>query len=231
MEAGITSGIDSVYKSTRRFNKTKMIRKIKIKKLILKSLLYVMISLPVLSQTAAADNKSAAEVFLKGKLKAVLAVLQQKELEQQAKTKKVIKIIEPMFDFPLMARLTLKKYWSGLDQDKKERFNALFKIKLKDFYAETLNLYTDEKIVYKASVQGRQKRKILIPTELISKGERISMDYKLYQSKNHWKIYDVEIRGTSIIRTYQSQFYHDMQSGTIDDLLLKLEEPRGKKSN
>ena len=104
-----------------------------------------MISLPVLPQTAVADKQSAAEVFLKSKLEAVLAVLQHKELEQQAKTNEVIEIIEPMFDFPLMARLTLKKYWAGLDQEKKERFIELFKISLKDFYVETLNLYTDEK--------------------------------------------------------------------------------------
>ena len=205
-----------------------MIQKIKIKELILKSLLYVMISFLVLSQTAAADNKSAAEVFLKSKLEAILALLQQKELEQQAKTKKAVKIIESMFDFPLMARLTLKKYWAGLGQEKKEKFIELFKKNLKEFYLETLNLYTDEKIVYKAPVQGKKKRKVLIPTELISKGERISMDYKLYQSKNKWKIYDVEIKGTSIIRTYQSQFYHDMRSGTIDDLLQKLENPEDK---
>lgn len=212
----------------KRFSKTKMIQKIKIKELILKSLLYVMISLLVLSQTAAADNKSAAEVVLKSKLEAILALLQQKELEQQAKTKEAVKIIEAMFDFPLMARLTLKKYWAGLDQEKKERFIELFKKNLKEFYLETLNLYTDEKIVYKAPVQGKKKRKVLIPTELISKGERISMDYKLYQSKNNWKIYDVEIKGTSIIRTYQSQFYHDMRSGTIDDLIQKLENPQDK---
>lgn len=205
-----------------------MIQKIKIKELILKSLLYVMISLLVLSPTAAADNKSAAEVFLKSKLEAVLALLQQKELEQQAKTKEAVKIIEPMFDFPLMARLTLKKYWAGLDQEKKERFIELFKKNLQEFYIGTLNLYTDEEIVYKTPVQGKKKRKVLIPTELVSKGERISMDYKLYKSKNNWKIYDVEIKGTSIIRTYQSQFYHDMRSGTIDDLLQRLENLEDK---
>lgn len=187
-----------------------------------------MISLLVLSPTAAADNKSAAEVFLKSKLEAVLALLQQKELEQQAKTKEAVKIIEPMFDFPLMARLTLKKYWAGLDQEKKERFIELFKKNLQEFYIGTLNLYTDEKIVYKTPVQGKKKRKVLIPTELVSKGERISMDYKLYKSKNNWKIYDVEIKGTSIIRTYQSQFYHDMRSGTIDDLLQRLENLEDK---
>ncbi len=200
----------------------------KIKELILKSLLYVIISLLVLIQTAAADDKSAAEELLKSKLDVVFAVLQKKELEQKVKNKEVIEIVSPMFDFPLMARLTLKKYWAGLDKEKKQRFIELFKKNLKEFYLDTLNLYTDEKIVYKAPVQGKKKRKVLIPTELISKGERISIDYKLYQSKNNWKIYDVEIKGTSIIRTYQSQFYHDMRSGTIDDLLQKLEKPRGK---
>ena len=82
-----------------------------------------MISLLVLPQIATADNQSAAEVFLKSKIGAVLAVLQHKELEQQAKTKKVIEIIEPMFDFPLMARLTLKKYWGWFGPREKRKLH------------------------------------------------------------------------------------------------------------
>ncbi len=41
---------------------------------------------------------------------------------------------------------------------------------------------------------------------------------------NSWKIYDVEIQGVSIIRSYRSQFYQILQNGTFDELLLKLEE-------
>jgi phospholipid transport system substrate-binding protein len=66
--------------------------------------------------------------------------------------------------------------------------------------------------------------KIHVPTYLISKKNKISMRYKLYQSESEWKIYDVEIQGVSIIRSYRSQFSEILKNGTIDDLLLKLEK-------
>jgi len=35
-------------------------------------------------------------------------------------------------------------------------------------------------------------------------------------------VYDLEIQGVSLIRSYRSQFGEILQSGTIDDLLLKM---------
>jgi phospholipid transport system substrate-binding protein len=128
-----------------------------------------------------------------------------------------------------MAKLTLgRKYWPGLAKEKKERFEELFIKRLKESYIEKLTryTYTDEKIVYDAPIQV--KKKIHIPTDLISKDNKISMLYKLYKSKYNWKIYDIEIEGVSIIKTYRSQFNQVLSSGTIDDLLIKLEEPKNK---
>ena len=51
------------------------------------------------------------------------------------------------------------------------------------------------------------------------------MLYKMYETRQGWKIYDVEIQGVSIISTYRSQFKEILANGTIDDLLLKLEKP------
>jgi phospholipid transport system substrate-binding protein len=51
------------------------------------------------------------------------------------------------------------------------------------------------------------------------------MLYKLYSSNNSWKIYDIEIEGVSIIRSYRSQFNEILLKGTIDDLLKKMEKP------
>jgi phospholipid transport system substrate-binding protein len=50
------------------------------------------------------------------------------------------------------------------------------------------------------------------------------MLYKLYTSKKGWKLYDIEIEGVSIIQTYRSQFGQILESGTIEDLLSKLEQ-------
>jgi phospholipid transport system substrate-binding protein len=193
----------------------------------MKNLLFTVLGLLILSQTVFADDKSAANDVLKSKLDAVIAVLQNSELEQQARDTKVIEIVSPMFDFSLMAKLTLgRKYWPGLTEEKKAEFTELFIKRLKASYLQKLTLYTDETIAYKAPLQI--KKKIHIPTELISKDKKISMLYKLYNSKHSYKIYDIEIEGVSIISTYRSQFHQVLSNGTIDDLLIKLEKPEEK---
>jgi len=190
----------------------------------MKNLLVAVISMLLFYQSAAADDKSEVEKLLKNNLDAVFTVLQKKDLEQQAKNKEIVDIVTPMFDFELMARLSLgKKHWSGLSQDKKERFTELFIKRLKASYLSNFTLYTDEKVFYEPSVQV--KKKIHTPTYLVSNDKKISILYKFYKAEKNWKVYDLEIQGISIIRSYRSQFSSILESGTVEDLLLKLENP------
>ncbi|MBU0768975.1 MAG: ABC transporter substrate-binding protein [Proteobacteria bacterium] len=193
----------------------------------MKKILYTVLVLLLMSQTGWSDDKSAAKELLETKIQAALAVLQKKDLGQQEKNKEVVKIVEPIFDYNLMAKLTLgRKYWPGLSEKNRERFVDLFVARLKTSYIDKLSLYTDEKVAYDTPVQ--EGIKIQIPTSVISKNNSIAMMYKLYKSSNSWKIYDIEIEGVSLISTYRSQFYDILSKGTIDDLLLKLEKPEIK---
>jgi phospholipid transport system substrate-binding protein len=191
---------------------------------IMRTLLYAVFSLLILSQTVIGADKIAPEEVLKSTLDRVFEVLQKEDLEQQAKNKAVVEIITPMFDFARMAKLSLgKKHWPGLTKENKDRFTELFVKRLRQSYLDKLTTYTDEEIIYEPPVEV--KKKIHISTRLISKGKEISMLYKFYNSNNSWKIYDVEIQGVSIIRSYRSQFNEILQRGTIDDLLDKMEKP------
>jgi phospholipid transport system substrate-binding protein len=191
------------------------------KEWMMKVWLYAVFGLLLLSRPVVADKKIDAEEFLKSNLDAVFAVLQKKDLAPQAKNNAVVEIVTPMFNFPLMAKLSLgRKYWSDLTQDKKDRFTELFVKRLRQSYLDKLTTYTDEEIIYEPPVEV--KKKIHIPTSLISKGKKISMLYKLYPSSNIWKIYDIEIQGVSIIRSYRSQFREILQKGTFDDLLQRM---------
>lgn len=195
----------------------------------MKNLIFTVLSLFVLSQTVMADDITTAETLLKSKLDAVIEVLQKSDLEQEKKNDEVIEIVTPIFAFSLMARLSLgKKYWSGLTKEDKKKFTDLFVKRLKESFLEKLNLYTNETFVYKAPIQV--KNKIHIPTELISKDNKIDMLYKLYKSKQGWMIYDIEIQGVSFISTYRSQFAEVMSTGTFNDLLLKLEKQEKEKA-
>jgi len=185
--------------------------------------IYIVFSVFFLIQTVAADDKSDAEKTLKSKLNATIAVLKKKDTELQVKKNEIEAIMMPMFGFSLMAKLTLgKKYWPQLTTENKEKFTELFTKLLKRSYQEKLIRYTDEEIIYDSPIQ--KKKKIRIQTHLISKYDKTSMLYKLYKHRNEWKIYDVEIEGVSIIRSYRSQFDHILKTGTIDDLLVKLEK-------
>ncbi len=190
----------------------------------MKTLSYAVLSLLIVCQSAMAENKLSAEELLKENLAAVFTVLQKQDLNQEAKNNKIIDIVNPMFDFSLMAKLTLgRKYWPGLTPEQKESFTQLFIKRLRASYLDRLTLYTDEKVLYESSVEVKQK--IHIPTCLVSKDKKISILYKFYNSKSNWKIYDFEIQGVSIIRSYRSQFHEILKSGTFEDLLTKLEQP------
>jgi phospholipid transport system substrate-binding protein len=191
---------------------------------MMKILSVVTLCVLVVCRPAVAQNQPSAEDVLKQNLAAVFAVLQQQDLNQAAKNDKIIDIVNPMFDFSLMAKLTLgKKYWPGLSPEQKENFTQLFIKRLRASYLDRLTFYTDEKVIYEPSVEANEK--IHIPTYLVSKDKKISMLYKFYNSESNWKIYDLEIQGVSIIRSYRSQFYEILQSGSFDDLLVKLEQP------
>ena len=192
--------------------------------LFMNRILSTVLILLIMSTAVLADDKHEAQQIVKNKLDAVFAVLNQQDIDQQAKKKEVDAIVTPMFDFELMAKLTLgKKYWPDLSEEKRARYIQLYINRLKTSYLDKLTLYTDEKVVFEPPVQVQKK--VQIPTQLVSKERRTSILYKLYKSDEAWKVYDLEIQGVSIIRSYRSQFYEILQKGTIDDLLKKLEKP------
>jgi phospholipid transport system substrate-binding protein len=193
----------------------------------MRRILCIAVVMLLISQVGWSDDRNAAKELLVTNIESALSTLQRKDLVQQEKNKQVTAIVEPLFDFNLMAKLALgRKYWPELSEKNREKFVDLFVARLKATYVDKLSLYTNERVIYGSPVQNG--RKIQIPTKVISKSKNYSMLYKLYKSPKGYKIYDIEIEGVSLISTYRSQFYDILRKGTIDDLLLKLEKPENK---
>jgi len=193
----------------------------------MRSLIYSVLILFIIVQPGWTGDENEAQALLKTKLDAAISLLQKKDFDQETNYEQLVGIVKPLFDFRLMAKLSLgRKHWPGLSEEKKEEFIDLFIKRLQTMFLEKLSLYTDEKVFFKTPVQD--KRKVRIPTELISNNNRISMIFKMFKSKNDWKIYDIEIEGVSIISTYRSQFDQILSKGTIDELMKKLEKPENK---
>ena len=193
----------------------------------MRRILCIVVVMLLISQVGWSDDRNDAKELLVTNIEAALSILQKKDLVQQEKNKQVTAMVEPLFDFNLMAKLALgRKYWPDLSDKNRKKFIDLFVARLKATYVDKLSNYTNEKVIYGSPV--RNGIKIKVPTKVISKDKTYTMLYKLYKSSNGYKIYDIEIEGVSLISTYRSQLRDILSKGTIDDLLLKLENPENK---
>ena len=187
----------------------------------MKYLFYSTICLILFYRPVMAEDIHDVENLLKEKIGVVISVLNNNELDMQNRNEKIIGVVNSVFDLQLMAKLSLgKKYWPGLSKEEKEEFTDLFIKRLQDSYVEKLDLYADETVIYRTP--KTVNKRIHMSIDLISNDDKISMLYKLYNSKKGWKIYDIEIQGVSIIQTFRSQFDGVLKTGTIIDLLEKL---------
>ena len=172
-----------------------------------------------------ANEPNDPVLLLQHKWDKVINILRNEEMEEEVKAEKIAAIASPIFDFPLIAKLSLgRKHWPKLSQPQRETFTNLLVEHLKRSYSEKIAIYKDEKVVFKEAVQ-KKKNIIEIPLEMISQEKKIAIVHKLRKADNKWRIYDVEIEGVSILLTYRSQFDDILSRGTVEDLLSELQKP------
>jgi phospholipid transport system substrate-binding protein len=178
------------------------------------------------STTGPAGEGDAEKVaaMLKARIESVLKVLENQDLTEPEQKKRIMELVSPVIDFELMAKLTLgKSNWGRLSETEQERFIDLFVKRLKASYLDKTTLYSGQTVSYQ---QGRRSGgKVYVPMEIQARDKTVSVLYKFYPDGAQWKVYDVEINGVSLIRSYRSQFTEILANGTVRDLFEELEEP------
>ncbi len=175
------------------------------------------------SLSAAADEKNDLKVVMQKKIDNITHLLKNSEDDKEKRNKKIIETIESIFNFKLMAKLSLgSKQWRALSKEEKKEFSDLFIKRLQNSYLEKLDLYTDEKILVEDAKQIKKNR-IYITTYLIDKDGKKEILYKFYRAKdNGWWIYDVDVLGVSVIQTYRSQFAEVLKKESVKQLLERM---------
>jgi len=161
--------------------------------------------------------------MVRDKLTEVTGILDNNDIGQAEKRSMIIQSVRPMFDLPLMSKLTLgKKHWAALSEDQRQEFTSLYSVLLEQSSIGKVELYANDRIDFKPPVE--KGNKVHVPTELISKGKVMAITYKFYKSKDGWKIYDTEISGTSVILSHRTEYDAILRNGSINDLLAKLKQ-------
>lgn len=183
---------------------------------------FILILVFTISNAFALEEKEIPSI-MQQKINIATQILIKKELSLESKTQKIFKELEPLFDIPLMAKLTLgKQEWGKLTKKQKLEFINVFNSYMKKSYTDKLSLYNGEAITVKDAKRVKKNR-IFLNSEIQGEKETFKVIYKFYKHKKKgWLIYDVEMIGVSIIKTYQAQFQDTIVNNSFEYLLNKL---------
>ena len=136
-------------------------------------------------------------------------------------------LIETHTDFELIANLVLGKLWKEATDNQKQQFNNEFRTLLVRTYSRAFMEINNWTINYLPIIPLSDEKKVVIKTQVIQSGQKpISIDYKMYNAGEQWKIYDLIIEGVSLVTNYRTIFKNDNEKSKsldsiIDDLKVK----------
>jgi len=164
----------------------------------------------------------------------VLLILQDPRLKAADKKKErrdqLRQVISARFDFNAMAKSSLGQHWQRRSTEEQRQFVQLFTDLLERSYADQIESFNGEKIVYGRENQDRDHAEV--DTRIVTnKGEGFAVNYKLFSAGREWKVYDVVIENISLVNNYRSQFNRVLANSSFAEFLRKLQEKNFDASN
>jgi phospholipid transport system substrate-binding protein len=134
-------------------------------------------------------------------------------------------VISPHFDFVRISAWVLAKHWRTASKEQKLRFVRAFRTLLIRTYGVALLEYTDQEIRYLPLRDDPAKGDVTVRSEVIqSSGETVSLNFRLYQRNQAWKVYDVSVDGISLVTNFRTSFATEIKQSSLDGLIQRLED-------
>ncbi len=145
----------------------------------------------------------------------------------------------PNFDFRVMSRSVLGRYWREATEEQRGQFTQGFRDLLVRTYATALLKYTNQEIAYLPYHGKPNDKTVTVKTEVKQPGSglTIPIHYSLFKTNSDaqagvaggqqakttaWKVYDISIEGVSLVTNYRSTYSDVIQKQGLDGLIANL---------
>lgn len=132
----------------------------------------------------------------------------------------VDEVVLPHFDFPAMTDLALGKYKNKIDASQKPLITNEFRTLLVRTYGKALLEYNDQVIAFLPMEGSEADGDVLVRSEIEQAGGfPIPLNYRLKQSEQGWKVYDITVDDISLVTNYRSSFARQIRKKGVDGLI------------
>lgn len=132
--------------------------------------------------------------------------------------------VMPHVNFQRMTSAAVGRYWRQATPEQRTRLQEEFKTLLVRTYSGALSQVRDQTVQLKPMRSNPDDKEVVVRTEIRGRGEPIQLDYRLEQTADGWKIYDVNVLGIWLVENYRNSFAQEIGASGIDGLIAKLAE-------
>jgi len=154
----------------------------------------------------------------------VVKTLRDPELRGDKKTSErraaISKLADEIFDFAETAKRAVGQHWAERTPAEREDFVRLFTGLVQRTYIARVDQYNSDMTFQGDTVDGDQA--VVRTTLAVSKGSNMSLDYRMHQPGDRWKVYDINVDGISLVANYRAQFNRIIRTESYEALVARL---------
>lgn len=145
------------------------------------------------------------------------------EKERVQRRKRIMEVAVGYFDFQEMSRRVLSKTWKTLSKEEQQQFTTVFTTLLEHTYLGKIESYAEQRVEFKS--QRIKEGRAQVVTRIVgTNGSDISVSYTMLLQDNRWKVYDIAVKGVSLVRNYKEQFREILRREKYAVLLQQIEK-------
>ena len=130
--------------------------------------------------------------------------------------------IAEQLDMRRIARYVLSKYWSKISAAERQRFMNVFRNSILESYKKHLYNYAKAEIRIVRSVEHPPAGVSVITKVRVPSKSPLSMNWRLYRTKNQLKIFDISVAGISKVSSARSEYKTVLEKHGFNHLITEI---------
>ena len=166
------------------------------------------------------------DVLIKEVSTDVLEAVRADKSIKQGDVQKIVALVDakvmPHVDFQRMTASAVGRHWRDATPEQQKRLQEEFKILLVRTYSGALAQVQDQSVELKPMRNAPDDKEVVVKTLVRGRGDPIQLDYRLEQTPEGWKVYDINVLGVWLVENYRNSFAQEIGASGIDGLIGKL---------
>jgi phospholipid transport system substrate-binding protein len=189
----------------------------------------------VIAAPAPATNE-APDVLVKRISADVIETVKSDKDIQSGNSKKIMDLVQakilPYVDSEKMTSQAAGRFWRQATPEQQKQLSDEFRTLLVYTYSGALSQIRNETVEFKPMRSDPADPEVEVRSQVnMSRGEPITLNYRLVKTPQGWKIFDINVLGAWLVETYKGTFASEISKGGIDGLIKKLHDRNQQLAN